>query len=259
MQLNNTINFAFGKTTGSKTNSSAVSKEEASTQIQKLANDANSWSNGSLIKSNQERNLILQSVYQFYLAGKNEESIKSAVDDFASSQNIVFKSGSGLSTKLIRVIFQFDHKKSSSYAATFRVAESKQVQGSQFAKFVEETGGLEAVRKLGQKQHSVVIDKEARATDYLISMDGVDVAIPGLDTQFTSTDGQKFFLLILTRKENDLASIKAAFTDKIALGSVLKKFYDVNKSEIDKAGSKSTGDERINAIHEAANSVIETA
>jgi hypothetical protein len=259
MQLDNSIGFTVGNITGSKSSSSAMSKEDAISQIQKLANDVSQWTSGALIKSNQERNQILEGVYAIYLAGKSSESIKNAVDDFASSQNITFKQGTGLATKLVRSIFQFDHKKSSSYATVLRVADTKNILGGKFAEFIAETGGLEAVRKFGRTPRKETIDKQAQATDYLITMDGVDLDLPGLDTQFTPTDEQKFFLLIVSRKDKDLASIKTAFTDKDAMATVLKKFYDAKKSEITSSATKAKGNERTKAIQKAAESVTEMA
>lgn len=259
MQINNSIGFTVGKITGSETSSSAMSKEDATTQIQKLANDVSQWTSGTLIKSNQERNLILEGVYTLYLAGKNSTPIKTAVDDFASSQNITFKQGTGLATKLIRSIFQFDHKKSSSYATVLRVADAKKILGGKFAEFIAESGGLEAVRELGRTPRKAAVDKQSLATDYLITMDGVDLALPGLDAQFTPTDEQKLFLLIVGRKDKDLASIKAAFTDSDAMKAVLQKFYNANKSAIDSARVTEKENDRTKAIHDAAESATETA
>ncbi len=113
-----------------------------------IADKATVWNNTSYKKANDELYALLSECYASMADIRSQSvAVVRELNNLLLIQKIKFNDGTRLETKVVRVVFGDIGKRAHTYARVLRNAFEQKVQQTDFVTWLEEQGGVEAVRK----------------------------------------------------------------------------------------------------------------
>lgn len=129
-----------------------------------IANKAATWHSTSYKKASEELYALLSDCYATVADIRTQGTATvRELNKVLTANGIIFNDGTGLETKVVRVVFGNIGKRAHIYARVLRNAHEQSVKTTVLAEWLAEQGGIEAVRKQHKGQTPAEV-KAARVT-----------------------------------------------------------------------------------------------
>lgn len=145
-----------------------------------LITERESWESNELAASNARLYKILAACYGLYRSYNATKDGRNHISKLAEERGIVTDRTTPASIKLLKVVFGAEPRwRASSYSQVFRIAEAQNVLESEFAKWIQDNGGCEAIRRGTPKSaEQRLLEEQA---EYQKGIDCLAVTVPLCD------------------------------------------------------------------------------
>ncbi|MDK9721298.1 MAG: hypothetical protein OEL53_08960 [Rhodospirillales bacterium] len=125
-----------------------ISFESLNVACTDLISERVSWESNELAASNARLYKILAACYELYRTYATAKEGRDLINKLAERHRITTDRTTPASIKLIKVVFGSEPRwRASSYSQVFRIAEAQGVLPADFAKWIQDNGGCEAIRR----------------------------------------------------------------------------------------------------------------
>lgn len=207
-------------------------------QLIELRAQAKDWEINELSRSNNRLFEILTKCFDIWksLQGKPKsiEALKTAL----RSSQVRIQSNTSVPAMIIKMVFESDRRRASSYAITLQRAQTEKIEPHELTDWIIEQGGIEEIRRNKPSQHSEP-PAQKRNRRVAAAKREIDFQKPKLTTHFNGVTYNRDFpytLLFGVIKENGEVQVMSAVPDstKFICQTALEKFG----AEIEKRDGK---------------------
>ena len=210
----------------------AAPSDNALTLLTELEQQRISWEEGVYRTSNQMLYSILSQCLQF---GGNLDTTeahktrRSALKSFYEQRGYRWKEDTPLMTKIVRAVFgdrDLDRRRISTYSVVLRQASKEGVLPTRFAEWVDQNGGVQAIKLL---QSSTFVTPKAKAERAQGSFEQMDkLAVVKTDELSKLADPDNIgenCLLVATQEADGTFTVRALVTANAAVNAAFAAIY----------------------------------
>lgn len=191
---------------------------------------------------------ILGKCYAQYIAYKGQKAgsqkrIEADLDDYMEANGINFEAKTMVVSKILMCVFAgADPKKINVYCQVFKYAEQKKRHGVDFADFVLDHGGIEAIRKQvaasnnkpSSSNKQPALSREDKLQSAIATANSRNIAVfesPEL-SQIVQPEIADKLVLIVTQVGGGKYQVNAAVPDESVVNTALFAFYKANAEQL---------------------------
>ncbi len=240
---NDTFSLSGATVTAQATGTVIKSSKSAAAVLNDLIAEKDAWFNNAYKTSNDQLYALLAKCYGFYeqlKTGEDSAKLRKELDAYITEKYYKFSAGSHTLTKIVKCVFGADRRRVSAYSIVLRTALAKQLQVTDIANFIRESGGVEEVR-LSKSPNAMTAKQKAEAgASTLTSKTIVNVTAPAFKEALDAGNIGKPVVLIGTWNAEGSISVHS-FTDSAgAVNAALVAQFAQVKSAADSKKAETT-------------------
>ncbi len=240
---NDTFSLSGATVTAQVTGTEIKSSKSAAAVLNDLIAEKDAWFNNAYKTSNDQLYALLAKCYGFYeqlKTGEDSAKLRKELDAYITEKYYKFSAGSHTLTKIVKCVFGADRRRVSAYSIVLRTALAKQLQVTDIANFIRESGGVEEVR-LSKSPNAMTAKQKAEAgASTLTSKTIVNVTAPAFKEALDAGNIGKPVVLIGTWNAEGSISVHS-FTDSAgAVNAALVAQFAQVKSAADSKKAETT-------------------
>ena len=247
---NDTFSLSGATVTAQATGTVVKSSKSAAAVLNDLIAEKDAWFNNAYKTSNDQLYALLAKCYGFYeqlKTGEDAAKLRKELDAYITEKNYKFSAGSHTLTKIVKCVFGADRRRVSAYSIVLRTALAKQLQVTDIANFIRESGGVEEVR-LSKSPNAMTAKQKAEAgASTLTSKTIVNVTAPAFKEALDAGNIGKPVVLIGTWNAEGSISVHS-FTDSAGAvnAALVVQFAQVKSAaEAKKAETTAANDSQV--------------
>jgi hypothetical protein len=247
---NDTFSLSGASVTVQDTGTVIKSSKSAAAVLNDLIAEKDAWFTNAYKTSNDQLYALLAKCYGFYEQLKNGDDaakLRKELDAYITEKNYKFSAGSHTLTKIVKCVFGADRRRVSAYSIVLRTALAKQLQVTEIANFIRESGGVEEVR-LAKSPNAMTAKQKAEAgASTLTNTTIVNVTAPAFKEALDAGNIGKPVVLIGTWNADGSISVHSYSNGATVVNAALVAQFAQVKSAADskKAETKAANDSQV--------------
>ena len=221
-------------------------KEEALSQLQKLAEERADWEATEFASSRTRLYHLLTGCYSFYLAMTSDEDkntrkqLRDGLQALLTEKNYNFKASTSPMNKIVQGVFGSNRRRVSAYALTLRAALSaspggKPLEVQNLATWISENGGVEEIRQGSKSKGVKPSERIELAKSYISDVSRHVVKLDAKSFPISSDYADKLIVVIGTYRTNGEVELSGVVSAPSAVNAALQAYYADNKKLVDAA------------------------
>jgi hypothetical protein len=250
---NNTANTAATANVANAAATAAASNSNVQSFFDTLIQKHDTWNNGSRKVSKQELYAILASCMAFaeQIVAKHQYA---ELDAELTRRNFVTTAKASVITRILRCVFNTQHRSLSAYAAVVKIAKSEEQTSDTFVAWLNQHGGIDTVRRnfaKTRKQVASAADLQITAKNHLATAPALAVISKANLANVATPHSSGFIINISRLNANGDIEVVASTVDSTAVRAALTNWgLFVTKSNIE-SGEEASVRERTAALAQA--------
>jgi len=186
---------------------------------------------------------------------ENEKTVQDVINAAAKENDFTFKSNSSLATKIIRIVFNVDHKSTNKYATVLTAAYKDNVEPNSFESWITNRGGIENIRTKKPTSGINNTTKLAKLNDHLAKLQPNIFDASNITQVLAELDTGDSILLFAKKVNDQSIDVKAISSGPKLIEKTQLGIYNEIKDQITESSNNlhdekmSHQDTLINEIH----------
>ncbi len=179
---------------------------------------------------------VLAKTYIILLNAKsgdeNEKTVLDVINTAAKENDVTFKSNSSLATKIVRIVFNVDHKSTNKYATVLTSAYKDNVEPNSFESWITNRGGIEKIRTKKPSSGINNTTKLAQLNDHLAKLQPNIFDASNISQVLAELDAGDSILLLAKKVNDQSIDVKAISSGPKLIEKTQLGIYNEIKDQI---------------------------
>lgn len=176
---------------------------------------------------------------------ENEKTVLDVINAAAKENDVTFKSNSSLATKIVRIVFNVDHKSTNKYATVLTAAYKDNVEPNSFETWITNRGGIEKIRTKKPSSGINNTTKLAQLNDHLAKLQPNIFDASNISDELAELDTGDSIILLAKKVDDQSIDVKTISSSNTFIEKTQLAIFNELKDQINHSSSIKTIDEKI--------------